>query len=81
MNESSATNASSNLQDAMDFLAKCQPELQSQYGGQWVAVEGRHVRMAAGDLVTLQRMVDANRTSDAIVLDYIPFPDELIEWK
>ena len=72
---------SPSLGESIDYLTQNLSDLQREYAGRWVALAGRRVRLSADDLVSLQRTIDATCPNEPVLVDYIPFPGEILDWK
>jgi hypothetical protein len=74
-------NVSACLAESIDYLSKHLPELQQQFAGQWVALAGQTVRFSNDRLDTLQEEVETKCPHDTLLIDYVPLPGELLDWK
>jgi hypothetical protein len=69
------------LGQSMEYLTGNRSELQAAYGGKWVALHGREVRVSADDLASLHRMADDICPDVVLLIDYIALPGEDLDWK
>jgi hypothetical protein len=69
------------LSESADFLAKNWSNLQRDYGGKWVAVAGRSVRLFDDDLARLHEQIELTCSEETLLVDRIPPPGEDLDWK
>jgi len=69
------------LTESADFLAQNWDRLQHDYGGKWVACAGRSVRLFSDDLVHLQERIEATCPAETLLVEYVPLPNEPLDWK
>ena len=74
-------NDSACLMESVDYLSKHLPELQRQFAGRWVALAGRTVRLSSDGLSSLQEQMEATCPKEPLLIDYVPLPDEVLDWK
>ena len=69
------------LGESADFLAKNWGNLQRDYGGKWVALAGRSVRLFEDDLTHLHEQIELTCPEETLLVDRIPAPGEELDWK
>ncbi len=69
------------LAESADFLAKNWSDLQRDYGGKWVALSGRSVRLFDDDLERLHERIELTCPGETLLVDRIPAPGEDLDWK
>ncbi len=81
MNIEHRTDISPSLGDSLDYLTKNLGELQKRHAGEWVALAGSAVKLSGPDLDELQQRILATCPNETLLIDYIPIPGELLDWK
>ena len=69
------------LSESADFLAKNWSDLQRDYGGKWVALAGRSVRLFEDDLPHLHEQIELTCPGETLLVDRIPACGEDLDWK
>jgi hypothetical protein len=69
------------LSESADFLAKNWSTMQRDYGGKWVALAGRSVRLFEDDLAHLHEQIELTCPQETLLVDRIPPPGEDLDWK
>ena len=69
------------LSESADFLAKNWGNLQRDYGGKWVALAGRSVRLFEDDLAHLHEQIELTCPEETLLVNRIPAPGEDLDWK
>lgn len=81
MNREQRPGISPSLGESMAYLTENLSDLQREYAGRWIALAGRRVRLSGDDLVSLQRAINGTCPNEPLLVDYIPVPDEILDWK
>lgn len=69
------------VSESENFLAENWPQLQRDYGGKWVALAGRSVRLCDDDLARLHAQIELTCPEETLLVDRIPGPGEELDWK
>jgi len=69
------------LGESADFLAENWGNLQRDYGGKWVALAGRKVRLFDDDLTRLHEQIELTCPEETLLVDRIPASGEELDWK
>ena len=66
---------------SVEFLRTQFFELQRLYAGEYVALAGEQVAAKHTDPLELQKLLDVTHPNDTVLIEYVPFPGEVVDWK